>query len=203
MGRPARASFFEELARTHRVVRYDRMGVGLSDRGLATPPRSSRTAYARRGARRVRRRAGTLFALLVRGPGDGELRERDFPERVEQARVLRRLRGARRHPGGNASLDRRLRPGELVAGVADARGAPRPTASGDEIAAFSRYHATARRTPMWRRLPRGRPRPPTRARAAATSTTPALVLHRRGDRAVPIGRDGSLRRCSRTPASSR
>ena len=30
--------FFEELARTHRVIRYDRPGVGLSDRGLTAPP---------------------------------------------------------------------------------------------------------------------------------------------------------------------
>ena len=33
MGRSRRrASFFEELAESHRVVRYDRLGVGLSDR---------------------------------------------------------------------------------------------------------------------------------------------------------------------------
>jgi pimeloyl-ACP methyl ester carboxylesterase len=30
--------FFEELARTHRVVRYDRIGVGLSARDLPQPP---------------------------------------------------------------------------------------------------------------------------------------------------------------------
>src|SRR5438046_6475191 len=30
--------FFEELAGAHRVVRYDRLGVGLSDRGVADPP---------------------------------------------------------------------------------------------------------------------------------------------------------------------
>src|SRR6266550_5165684 len=30
--------FFEELAQTHRVVRYDRIGVGLSARDLAHPP---------------------------------------------------------------------------------------------------------------------------------------------------------------------
>jgi pimeloyl-ACP methyl ester carboxylesterase len=31
---PRARSFFEDLARRHRVVRYDRLGAGLSDRGL-------------------------------------------------------------------------------------------------------------------------------------------------------------------------
>jgi pimeloyl-ACP methyl ester carboxylesterase len=35
---PRARSFYEDLARTHRVVRYDRLGVGLSDRGLPAPP---------------------------------------------------------------------------------------------------------------------------------------------------------------------
>src|SRR5262249_10744693 len=41
--RSARA-FYEELARRHTVVRYDRLGSGLSDRGLGAPAR-----YDRRG----------------------------------------------------------------------------------------------------------------------------------------------------------
>src|SRR5580765_4132888 len=35
---PAARAFFEELARTHRVVRYDRLGAGLSDRELPVAP---------------------------------------------------------------------------------------------------------------------------------------------------------------------
>src|SRR5688500_14053716 len=35
---PRARSFYEELGRRHRVVRYDRVGVGLSDRELAGPP---------------------------------------------------------------------------------------------------------------------------------------------------------------------
>src|SRR5262245_2890946 len=35
---PGARAFFEELARTHRVVRYDRIGAGLSDRRLLGPP---------------------------------------------------------------------------------------------------------------------------------------------------------------------
>ena len=31
-------AFYGDLAQSHRVVRYDRLGVGLSDRGVATPP---------------------------------------------------------------------------------------------------------------------------------------------------------------------
>src|SRR5688500_3342907 len=35
---PRFRAFLEELARGYRVVRFDRLGVGLSDRGLAGPP---------------------------------------------------------------------------------------------------------------------------------------------------------------------
>src|SRR4051812_22267515 len=35
---PRARQFYEELARTHRVVRYDRLGAGLSDRKLKDPP---------------------------------------------------------------------------------------------------------------------------------------------------------------------
>ena len=34
---PLARSFYEELAQNHRVVRYDRLGAGLSDRHLAGP----------------------------------------------------------------------------------------------------------------------------------------------------------------------
>ena len=35
---PRARAFYEHLARTHRVVRYDRVGVGVSDRDLPGPP---------------------------------------------------------------------------------------------------------------------------------------------------------------------
>src|SRR4029450_2916927 len=35
---PRRRAFFADLARPHRVVRYDRIGAGLSDRRLSGPP---------------------------------------------------------------------------------------------------------------------------------------------------------------------
>src|SRR5262245_15762255 len=35
---PAARAFFEGLASTYRVVRYDRLGAGLSDRELDEPP---------------------------------------------------------------------------------------------------------------------------------------------------------------------
>src|SRR5262245_37417864 len=35
---PRARAFFEDLARSHRVVRYDRIGAGLSDRTLPGPP---------------------------------------------------------------------------------------------------------------------------------------------------------------------
>src|ERR1051325_9317443 len=39
--------FFEELAATHRVVRYDRIGVGLSARDLPRPPTGGSEARPR------------------------------------------------------------------------------------------------------------------------------------------------------------
>src|SRR5436190_7070728 len=38
--------FFEALARDHRVVRYDRLGVGLSERRLPGPPSTESEARA-------------------------------------------------------------------------------------------------------------------------------------------------------------
>ena len=61
--------FFEELAATHRVVRYDRIGVGLSARELPHPPTVESEARAlARGARRVGGdEPATVFACSCAG----------------------------------------------------------------------------------------------------------------------------------------
>ena len=70
-------------------------------------------------------------------------------------------------------------------------GPARPAGSGDEIEAVSRYQRRSARGGRRRRLPR--PRPDARTRALLPGVTmPALVLHRRGDRTVPIGRGREL-----------
>ena len=77
-----------------------------------------------------------------------------------------------------------------------------PHASGDEIAALSRYQRHSAEADVAAAFldlelhADARPFLPN-------VTMPALVLHRRGDRTVPISRDASSRRCSRTLASSR
>ena len=100
---PHARSFFEELARTHRVVRYDRLGAGLSDRDAPSAPdveSETRVSSPRCSTRAARAgdRCSPARAPAWRPPGSRAL----APERVEQARLLRGLRRAGRHPGGDA-----------------------------------------------------------------------------------------------------
>ena len=86
-------SFYEDLARTHRVVRYDRLGAGLSDRGLPAPPTVAKeTSVLRDGHRGGGRRcAGDRVRVLVRLDRHGEPRGAE-PGARRQDRLLRKLR---------------------------------------------------------------------------------------------------------------
>ena len=65
---PSSRAFFEELARTHRVVRYDRLGAGLSDRTLDAPPTpESETAQLAAVADACGDEPVTLFACSCAG----------------------------------------------------------------------------------------------------------------------------------------
>src|SRR3954453_2794895 len=64
---PAARTFFEELARTHRVVRYDRIGTGLSDRVLGTPTIASEARTLRAVADACGGGPATLFACSCAG----------------------------------------------------------------------------------------------------------------------------------------
>ena len=183
--------FFEELAQTHRLVRYDRIGVGLSARDLAHPPSVESEA---RLLGTVLEACGdepaTIFACSCAGLATA-LFARANPERVRKIIFF----------GGYAARDdipeatRRslidfVRTNWPLAAQM-LSGLFAPHASGDEIAALSAHKRRSAEADV----------------AAAfleldlTSdlrdvlphvTAPALVLHRRGDRAVPIARGREL-----------
>ena len=188
---PRARSFYEELARTHRVVRYDRLGAGLSDRklrGRPTPEAETRQLEA------VLEASGsepaTLFACSCAGLATARLASAS-PDRVRKIVFF----------GGYASRDdipeatRRSLvdfvrvnwplAAQMLAGLFA------PHAGGDEIAALSRYQrhsAEADVAAAFLELDLT-----SDARDVLPAVTmPALVLHRRGDRTVPISRGREL-----------
>ncbi|HEY1370773.1 MAG TPA: alpha/beta fold hydrolase [Gaiellaceae bacterium] len=191
-GDAAARRFYEELAQTHRVVRYDRLGVGLSDRGMTSPPTIEWEAEvldtvlaAACGDRSV-----TVFACSCAGLASSHLASR-APERIRKLVFF----------GGYASRDdipdatrrslvdfvRANWPlaAQMLAGLF------LPGGSGDEIAAFSQYQrrsADAEVAAAFLELDLAADLRPI----LPTLTMPVLVLHRRGDRTVPIGRGREL-----------
>ena len=189
-GRTARA-FFEELARTHRVVRYDRLGAGLSDRDLDRPPTTekdksdagrspTRPVQNRRRSSRARARGSRLRASQRVAPDrvrkvvffGGYVSRRDVPDVTRGSLVeFTRL---------NWTLAAQMFSGLLV-----------PHGSGEEIAAVTRHlrrSASAEVAAAFLELElTADARPDLQA-----LTMPALVLHRRGDRTVPISHGREL-----------
>ena len=184
--------FFEELATTHRVIRYDRIGVGLSERDLPHPPTVESEAIALGSV--LDAAAGdepaTIFACSCAGLATA-LFARDNPERVRKVvffggyAVRDDIPEATRRSLVDFVRTNWPLAAQMLAGLFA------PHASGDEIARLS---AHKRRS--------------ADADVAATFleldlvsdlrdvlphvTSPALVLHRRGDRAVPIARGREL-----------
>jgi pimeloyl-ACP methyl ester carboxylesterase/DNA-binding CsgD family transcriptional regulator len=183
--------FFEEFARTHRVVRYDRIGVGLSARELPGPPSLASEARAL-GA--VLAACGdepaTIFACSCAALATATFAQAN-PERVSKLVVFGGYAARNDIPEATRrSLVDFVRTNWPLAAQMLA-GLFAPHASGDEIAALSAHKRRSAEADV----------------AAAfleldlTSdlrdvlphvTAPALVLHRRGDRAVPIARGREL-----------
>jgi pimeloyl-ACP methyl ester carboxylesterase/DNA-binding CsgD family transcriptional regulator len=188
---PRARSFYEELARNHRVVRYDRLGVGLSDRGLTDPPTLETEARVL-GA--VLDTCGdgsaAVFACSCAGLATAHFAAA-APDRVSKVIFF----------GGYASRDdvpdttRRslvdfvrtnwVLASQMLAGLFLPSGDRREidaisrhkrrAAEADVAAAFLELDLSADLRPLLPRL-----------------TMPALVLHRRGDRTVPISRGREL-----------
>ena len=177
---------------SHRVVRYDRLGAGLSDRDLsgaaddrvrdARARGGARRAAARRRRRSSRARAPAWRRRASRAPRPSACARSSSSAATSRGATCRRRRAARSSssPALNWPLAAQMFAGLLV-----------PHASGDEIATLSRHlrplcdadtaaaflelELTADARPY---LPR--------------VTMPTLVLHRRGDRTVPIGHGREL-----------
>jgi pimeloyl-ACP methyl ester carboxylesterase/DNA-binding CsgD family transcriptional regulator len=189
---PATRAFFEDLAATRRVVRYDRIGAGLSDRTLPGPASvdlDTRTLAAvhtavgaepaivfawsscagRAVAEYARRNPSLVRKIVFFG---GCVSRDDVPEATRRSLVD--------FVRTNWTLA-----AQMLAGLFA------PHASGDEIAALSRYlrrSADADVAAAFLELDLA-----SDARATLPGVTvPALVVHRRGDRTVPISRGREL-----------
>src|SRR5579859_6818477 len=185
---PEVRAFFESFAQSYRVVRYDRIGVGLSDRTLPGPPtieseaRALGTVLDACGADEP----AIVFACSCAGFATASF-ARDNPDRISKIVFF----------GGYAARDdipeatRRslvdfVRTNWLLASQMLA-GLFAPHASGDEISRLSahkRRSADAEVAAAFLELDLEA----DQRELLPLVTTPSLVLHRRGDRAVPIGR---------------
>jgi pimeloyl-ACP methyl ester carboxylesterase len=188
---PHARSFFEELTRSHRVVRYDRLGAGLSDRELSAPPTSeTETRQLAAVFEACGGEPATVFACSSAGLAAARFASMS-PERVRKVVFF----------GGYASRDdipeatRRSLvdfvrvnwqlAAQMLAGLVVPRG------SGEEIATLSRYQRHSAEADVAAAFLELHLTSDVR-RFLPTLTMPTLVLHRRGDRTVPISRGREL-----------
>jgi pimeloyl-ACP methyl ester carboxylesterase/DNA-binding CsgD family transcriptional regulator len=187
---PRQRAFYEEVARTHRVVRFDRVGCGLSSREL--DPRPTVEAESRQLDAVIQAVGGAavVFAssccclavsqLAVRSPErvskivyfSGYASRNDIPEATKRS-LVEFIRT-------NWKLG-----AQMLAGLFD------PHASGDEIAEHTRMQraaASAEAASIFLELDLD-----ADVRFVLPDVTvPSLVLHRRGDRTVPFARGREL-----------
>ena len=185
MGRSARASFYEELARGHRVVRYDRIGAGLSDASSPAPPTmESESAALQRCIEASGDGPAAMFACSCAGLATAPTQARCRSGSAESCSSAATYRVHDIPEATRRSLVDFVRTNWLLAAQMFA-GLKLPHGSGDEIAAWSRYQrrsAEAEVAAAFLELDLA-----TDARDVVPKVTvPALVLHRRGDRTVPI-----------------
>jgi pimeloyl-ACP methyl ester carboxylesterase/DNA-binding CsgD family transcriptional regulator len=183
-------AFFAEVAKTHRVVRFDRIGCGLSSRGLEVRPTVESESRQLEALIEAVGGSAVVFAssccclaasqLAVRRPDavekliyfGGYASRNDIPE-ATRASLIQFVR-----------LNWTLA-AQMLAGLFD------PHASGDEIAEHTRMQraaASAEAASIFLELDLGADLRPVLPKVPV----PALVLHRRGDRTVPIGRGREL-----------
>ncbi|HEX4527046.1 MAG TPA: alpha/beta fold hydrolase [Gaiellaceae bacterium] len=189
-GDASQRAYYEEVALTHQVVRFDRIGCGLSSRELDPAPtiesesRQLEAVIDAVGGRAV------LFVsscsclassqLAIRRPAcvdklvyfGGYASRNDIPEPTRRS-LIEFIRT-------NWALG-----AQMLAGLFD------PHASGDEIAEYTRMQraaASAEAASIFLALDLGADLREVLPRVEV----PSLVLHRRGDRTVPIGRGREL-----------
>jgi pimeloyl-ACP methyl ester carboxylesterase/DNA-binding CsgD family transcriptional regulator len=182
--------FYLDLARTHTVVRFDRIGTGLSSREVDPPPSIEDESRQLEAVIRAVGAPAVIFATSCCGAAASQLSVRapellagivyfggfasrsDIPDATRESLVE-----FTRVNWGLAA--------QLFAGLFD------PHASGEEILRYTRLQrssATAEAAAALLELDLT-----TDVRDLLPHVrTPALVLHRRGDRTVPIGRGREL-----------
>jgi pimeloyl-ACP methyl ester carboxylesterase len=188
---PDARSFFEELAVSHRVVRYDRLGSGLSDRGLSEPPNTETEA---RALAKVLDACGGGPAIVFSCSCAALVTARfasAVPDRVSKVVFFAGYVSRRDVPAvtRNSLVEFARLNWPLAAQMFSGLLVPR--GSGDDIAALSRqlrHAAEADAASAFLELELTADARPYLARV----TMPALVLHRRGDRTVPIGHGREL-----------
>jgi pimeloyl-ACP methyl ester carboxylesterase/DNA-binding CsgD family transcriptional regulator len=186
---PGPRAFFEELARTHTVVRYDRLGCGLSERDvrptLELEARTLATVAAATGAAPV-----TLLACSCAGLS-ASLLAVERPDLVD--RIVYFGSWASRHDVPDATRRSLVDFARVNWPLACQMlvGLFAPDASGQEIAELSRAKrraAAAEVAAAYLEIGLTTDLRPLLPHVGA----PALVLHRRGDRTVPLARGREL-----------
>ena len=187
---PHQRAFFAEVARTHQVVRFDRIGCGLSDRTIDPRPTIEDESRQLEAVIDAVGGSAVVFAssccclaasqLAVRNPLSvdklvyfgGYATRNDIPEITKQSLI--------QFIGTNWTLG-----AQMLAGLFD------PHASGDELQHYTRMQraaASAEAASIFLELDLN-----ADLRALLPQVVvPTLVLHRRGDRCVPIGRGREL-----------
>lgn len=188
---PVSRAFFEELAAAHRVVRYDRLGAGLSDRELDAPPTTESEARALAAVLAATgESSAAVFSCSCAGLATARFAAA-APDRVDKIVFFGGYVTRRDVPDATRTSLVELTRASWPLAAQMFAGLLAPRASGDEIAAMSRHlrHAadagpaadflqlelTADATPYLPRL-----------------QMPALVLHRRGDKTVPLSHGREL-----------
>jgi pimeloyl-ACP methyl ester carboxylesterase/DNA-binding CsgD family transcriptional regulator len=183
---PRFRAFLGELARGHRVVRFDRLGVGLSDRGLTGPP--SVESEARALDTVLRASSGDQPAVIFACSCAGLAASRFAAERPERVAKLVFFGGYAARDDIPEATRRSLvdfvrvnwpLASQMLAGLFVPHGSgdeidwlsrhKRLAADADVAAAFLELDLTADARDVLPLVP-----------------TASLVLHRRGDRTVPI-----------------
>jgi pimeloyl-ACP methyl ester carboxylesterase/DNA-binding CsgD family transcriptional regulator len=182
--------FYEALARTHRVVRYDRIGVGLSDRDAPPPSVESEARTLGAVLDECGDEPAIVFACSCAGLASSRF-ARDNPERIRKIVYFGGY--AARDDIPDATRDSLIDfvrtnwplAAQMLAGLFA------PHASGDEIAALSAHKRRAAKADVAAAFLE-LDLTANQRELLPQVTTPSLVLHRRGDRAVPIAHGREL-----------
>jgi pimeloyl-ACP methyl ester carboxylesterase/DNA-binding CsgD family transcriptional regulator len=187
---PNQRPFYAELARTHRVVRFDRIGCGLSSRELEPPPTVESESRQLEAVIDAVGGSASVFASSCSCLSASLLAVRD-PRKVERIVFFAGYASRADVPEPTKrSLIELTRTSwtlaaQMFAGLFD------PHASGDDIAAYTRMQrraATAEAAAIFLALDLSA----DLRELLPQVEVPALVLHRRGDRTVPIARGREL-----------